>query len=53
MKRIVRDLGEMKIPLKLDVKPIKKRSYKLNPRYKEKFKAKLDIMLDASLIEHV
>ena len=42
MKGIVTDLGEMKIPLNPDTKPIKQRPYRLNPRYKEKFKAELD-----------
>ena len=36
MKGIVGYLGKMKIPLKLDVRPVKQHSYKLNPRYKEK-----------------
>ena len=35
MKGILGDLGEMKIPLMSDVKPIKKPPYRLNPRYKE------------------
>ena len=39
MKGIVGDLGEMKIPLKPDAKPIKQRPYRLNLRYKEKVKA--------------
>ena len=39
MKGIVGDLGEMKIPLRPYAKPIKKRPYRLNPRYKEKVKA--------------
>ena len=42
MKGIVEDLGEMKISLRPDAKPVKQRPYRLNPRYKEKFKAKLD-----------
>ena len=31
MKGILGDLGEMKIPLKPDTKPIRQRSYRLNP----------------------
>ena len=31
MKGILGDLGEMKIPLKSDVKPLKQRLYRLNP----------------------
>ena len=34
MKGIVGDLGEMNIPLNPDAKPIKKRLYRLNSRYK-------------------
>ena len=41
MKGIVRDLGEMKIPLKPYAKPVKERPYRLNPRYKEKVKDEL------------
>ena len=31
IKGISGDLGEMKIPLKLDAKPLKQRPYRLNP----------------------
>ena len=34
MKGILGDLGEMKIPLKLDAKPVKQCLYRLKPRYK-------------------
>ena len=53
MKEIVGDLGEMKIPLRLDTKPSKQRLYRLNPRYKEKVKEELDRMLDAGIIKPV
>jgi hypothetical protein len=46
-------MGEMRIPLKLDVKPVKKRPYRLNPKYKEKVKIELDRMLEAGIIEPV
>lgn len=36
LKGIIGDLGIMKITMKLDAKPIKQRSYHLNPKYKEK-----------------
>ena len=36
LKGILRDLGVMRIPLKADVKPVKHRPYRLNPKYKEK-----------------
>ena len=51
MKGIVRDLSEMKIPLRPDVKSVKKRPYILYLRYKEKVKAELDQLLEASVIE--
>ena len=53
MKGIVGDLGEMKIPLRLDAKLVKQRPYKSNPRYKQKFKDELDRMLEKSVIEPV
>ena len=43
----------MKIPLKLDANPVKQLLYRLNPRYKERVKTELDIMLDARIIELV
>ena len=51
MKGIIGDLGEMKIPLNLDAKPIKQWPYLLNPQYKEKFKEYLNQMLDEYVIE--
>jgi len=36
LKGIVGYLGMMKINLKLDVEPVKKNPYQLNPKYKEK-----------------
>jgi hypothetical protein len=53
MKDIKGPMGEMKIPLKPDEKPVKQRPYKLNPKYKEKVKIELDRMLEAGIIEHV
>jgi hypothetical protein len=38
MKGIVGELGEMKIPLKGDDKPVKKRPYRLNLAYKKMVK---------------
>ena len=34
MKGILGDIGVIKIPLKPDVKPVKQRPYRLNPKYK-------------------
>ena len=53
MKGILGDLGEIKIPLKLDTKPVRQRSYRLNPWYKERVKAELNQMLDYRIIESV
>ena len=47
MKGILGDIGVMKIPLKKDAKPFKKRPYRLNPKYKEKVRMELDKMLAA------
>jgi len=38
MKGIIGDLGVMKIPLKPNMKLVKQRSYRMNPKYKEKVK---------------
>jgi hypothetical protein len=46
-------MGEMRIPLKLDARPVKQRPYRLNPKYKEKVKIELDRMLEAGIIELV
>ena len=53
MKGIVGDLGEMKIPLRPNVKLVKQRPYRLNPHYKENVRAELDRMLEARVIEPV
>jgi hypothetical protein len=53
MKGIVGELGEMKIPLKLDAKPVRQRPYRLNMKYKEKVKEEIDRMLEARIIEPV
>jgi hypothetical protein len=53
MKGIKGPMGEMRIPLKPDAKPVKKRPYKLNPKYKEKVKIELNKMLEAGIIEPV
>jgi hypothetical protein len=39
MKGISRELGEMKIPLKLEAIPIRQIPYRLNPVYKKKVRA--------------
>ena len=43
----------MGIPLKPDVKPIKQRPYKLNPKYKDKVKVELDKMVVVGIIEPI
>jgi hypothetical protein len=50
MKGIIGSLGEMKIQLKPDAKPVKKRPYQVNPKYKEKVHKELDHMLDVGII---
>jgi hypothetical protein len=53
MKGIQGPMGEMRIPLKPDARPVKQRPYILNPKYKEKVKIELDRMLESGIIEHV
>jgi hypothetical protein len=53
MKGIKGPMGEMKIPLRPDARPIKQRPYRLNPKYKQKVKIELDRMLEAGIIEPV
>lgn len=43
-------MGEIKIELKPDSRPVKHRPYRLNPRIKENFKKKVDKMLAAGHI---
>jgi hypothetical protein len=38
MKGLAREIGEMKIPLNPEARPIRKQPYKLNPIYKDKVK---------------
>jgi hypothetical protein len=53
MKGIDGELGEMKIPLRSNKRPIKQRPYKLNPIYKQKVKDEIDRMLEANIIEPI
>jgi hypothetical protein len=53
MKGIIGEIGEMKIPLKLEARPVRQRPYRLNLVYKQKVKAQIDRMLEASIIEPV
>ena len=43
----------MKIALKPEDGPVRKRPYKLNPVYKQKVKEEIDRMLEAGIIEPV
>ena len=52
MKGMKGPIGEMRIPLKPDARLVKQRP-RLNPKYKEKVKIELDIMLEAWIIEPV
>jgi hypothetical protein len=47
MSEIKGPMGEMKIPLKPNERPVKQRPYRLNPKYKQKFNIELDRMLEA------
>jgi hypothetical protein len=51
MKGIARELGEMKIPLRVEETLTRQRPYKLNLIYKQKFKANIDRMLEVGIIE--
>jgi hypothetical protein len=51
MKGKATELGEMKIPLRAEARPIRHRPYRLNPIYKQKVKAEIDIMLEIKIIE--
>jgi hypothetical protein len=53
MKGIKEPMGEMRIHLKPDAKPVKKIPYRLNSKYKEKVKIELDRMLEAGIIEPI
>jgi len=53
LKGIIGDPGMMKIMLKPDVKLVKKRPYRLNPKYKEKVYLELYKMLAVGIIEPV
>jgi hypothetical protein len=53
MKGIKGPMGEIKIPLRPDARPIKKRPYRPNPKYKKKVRIELDRMLEAGNIKLV
>ena len=53
MNEIKGPMGEMIIPLKPNVKLVKQRLYRLNPKYKGKVKIELDRMMEARIIEPV
>jgi hypothetical protein len=53
MKAIAGEFGDMKIPLRPEVRLIRQRPYRLNPIYKKKFKAKINRMLESDIIEPV
>ena len=53
MKGILGDLGEMKILLKLDAKPVRQRPYRLNLQYKDRMNVEINRILDARIIEPI
>ena len=50
LRGLVHEMGEMKIKIKPDVQPVKKRPYKLAHKYKEIVKKEIDNMLAARII---
>jgi hypothetical protein len=53
MKGITGELGEIRIPLNPDTKPMQQRPYRMNLKYKTKVKTKIDKMLEAKIIEPI
>jgi hypothetical protein len=53
MKGIEGEIGDMKIHLKTEARPVRQRPYRLNLVYKKKVKAKISRMLEAGIIEPV
>lgn len=53
LKGTIGDLGMMKITLKPDMNPVKQWPYRLNLKYKEKVRDKLDEMFAVGIIEPV
>lgn len=53
LKRIISDLGVMKITLKPNEKLVKQHPYQLNPKFKEKVHEQLDKMIATGIIEPV
>jgi hypothetical protein len=53
IKGIKGPMGEIRIPLKPNSRPFKQRTYRLNPKCKEKVKIELDRMLEAGIIEPI
>ena len=50
LKVLIHEMGEMKIDIKPDVRPVNKRPYKLALKYKEIVKKDIDNMLAAGII---
>ena len=53
MKGIEGEWGHIKIPFKSNMKHVKKRPYRLNPKYKEIVKEEIDKMLQEGTIEPI
>jgi len=53
MKGITRELGEMRIPLRVYAKPIRQRPYRFDPRYIEKVGVEIVKMIEVGRIEPV
>jgi hypothetical protein len=53
MKGIEGELGEIKIPLRAEARPIRHRPHRLNLIFKKNIKAEIDRMLEVEIIETV
>jgi hypothetical protein len=53
MKGIEGELGEMKIPLISEERPIRQTPYRLKPIYKQKVKEEIDRMLEVGIMEPI
>jgi hypothetical protein len=53
MKGIKGPMGEIKIPLKPDARPVNQIPYRLTPKYKQKVKIELDRMLETGIIKPI
>ena len=53
LKCILKECGELRIELQLDGRVVRRRVYKINPKYKAKVKDTMKELLDASVIHPI